>query len=301
MPASASERTLTVGTAGERLDAFVQRSVPGLSRRLVQRLIAEGDVRVNARRARKGTRLRDGDQVTVPELRGLTPEPALPLAIVYEDPHLVVVDKPGGMPSHALDPRQRGTMAAALLAHYPELVEVGDALAPGLVHRLDGGTSGLLVAARTVAAYDALRATFRAHVVEKRYLALVAAAGEVCGGHINTPLAHDPRDRRRMIAAPPGARAWPAATTVESVTTLAGRALVAATIRTGVTHQVRVHLALLGHPVLGDLLYGGPPATLPPGRHALHATELSLPHPADGRRLVLRSALPVELEALLRD
>jgi 23S rRNA pseudouridine1911/1915/1917 synthase len=297
-----AERTLSVGgAAGERLDAFVHRAVPGLSRRLVHRLIAEGNVRVNARRARKGTRLRADDHVTFPELPRLAPEPELPLTIVHEDPYLIVVDKPGGRPAHALDPRQRGTIAAALLARYPELTDVGDPLAPGLVHRLDGGTSGLLVAARTRAAHAALRAAFRAHVVEKRYLAVVAASAEVRGSRVTTPLAHDPGDRRRMIPAPPGTRAWPAATTVEAVTIRHGRALVAATIHTGVTHQVRVHLALLGHPVLGDLLYGGPPAGLPPGRYALHATELALPHPADGRRLTLRSPLPVELQALLED
>jgi 23S rRNA pseudouridine1911/1915/1917 synthase len=121
----------------------------------------------------------------------------------------------------------------------------------------------------------------------------------VRGGQVSTPLAHDPGDRRRMIPAPAGARAWAAETLIEVVVARGERALVAATIRTGVTHQVRVHLALLGHPVLGDLLYGGPPVALAPGRHALHATELTLPHPSDGRRLALRSALPAELETLL--
>jgi 23S rRNA pseudouridine1911/1915/1917 synthase len=294
-----AERTLTAGAAGERLDAFVQGALPGLSRRLVQRLIADGSVRVNARRARKGTRLREGDRVTLPEMPRLVPEPERPLSVVHEDPHLVVVDKPGGVPGHALDPRQRGTMAAALVGHYPEMAEVGDPLAPGLVHRLDTGTSGLLVAARSAADYTALRAAFRAHTVEKRYLAVVAASAPVRGGQVSTPLAHDPGDRRRMIPAPAGARAWAAETFIEVVVARGERALVAATIRTGVTHQVRVHLALLGHPVLGDLLYGGPPVALAPGRHALHATELTLPHPSDGRRLALRSALPAELETLL--
>lgn len=293
--------TLTVGgAAGERLDAFVHRAVPGLSRRLVRRLIAGGDVRVNARRARKGTRLGAGDRVTLPELPSrLAPEPELALAVIHEDAHLVVVDKPGGMPAHALDPRERGTAAAFLLARHPELADVGAPLAPGLVHRLDSGTSGLLVAARTVAAYAGLRAAFRARAVEKRYLAVVAAGPEVRGAHVTASLAHDPRDRRRMIPAPPGARAWDAATEVEVVATREDRALVAATIRSGVTHQVRVHLALLGHPVLGDTLYGGAPAGLPAGRHALHAAGLRLPHPADGRPLALESPLPADLEALL--
>ncbi|HJQ84217.1 MAG TPA: RluA family pseudouridine synthase, partial [Candidatus Binatia bacterium] len=222
------------------------------------------------------------------------------LPVVHEDASIVVVDKPGGMPAHALDPRQRGTAAAFLLARYPEMADVGEPLAPGLVHRLDTGTSGLLVAARTVEAHAALRAALRARRVEKRYVAVVAGTGpELAGTRVVLPLAHDAGDRRRMIAAAPGLRAWPAETALEVLSSWRGRTLVRATIRTGVTHQVRAHLAHVGHPVLGDVLYGGPPVALPAGRHALHASELSLPHPADGRPLVLASALPPDLRALV--
>ena len=300
-----AERTLIVGedagAALPRLDAFVSAVLPDLSRRLVRRVIAEGGVRVNGRRAPKGLRLHAGDRVTVAELPAhLEPEPDLRIAVVYEDGDLVALDKPGGMPAHALDPRQRGTAAAFLLARYPEVAAVGDHLAPGLVHRLDTGTSGLLLAARTAGVYAVLRAAFRARAVEKWYLAAVAGnAASLHGLRTAVPLAHDPRDRRRMVPAAPGARGWPAETYIEVLHAGHERSAVRARIRTGLTHQVRAHLALLDHPVLGDRLYGGPPADLPADRHALHAAAITLAHPADGRPLHLTCAPPGDLHALL--
>jgi 23S rRNA pseudouridine1911/1915/1917 synthase len=193
------------------------------------------------------------------------------------DARVIAVDKPGGVAGHALDPRQRGTVAAALLARWPALAGVGDPLAPGLVHRLDTGTSGVLLAARTAEAFDALRALFRAHAVRKRYVAVVRGAPRP-GTRIDAPLAHDTRDRRRMVAAGPGARAWPAETTIVAVHPCGDVSRIDVEIRTGVTHQIRAHLALAGHPVVGDALYGGPPATtLAPGRHALHAARVEIP------------------------
>jgi 23S rRNA pseudouridine1911/1915/1917 synthase len=293
--------TLTVARDRERLEAFLAAHLPALSRRVVRRVIAEGAVRVNGRRAAKGLRLQAGDRVTLPDLPDrLIPAPELALHVVHEDADLVALEKPGGLPAHALDPRQRATAAAFLLARYPEMAAVGDPLAPGLVHRLDTGTSGLLLAARHAGAHSALRAALRAHRVEKRYLAVVAGSGAGLGAtSITMPLAHDPRDRRRMMPAVPEARAWAAETRLAMLRRGTERSLVEAIIQTGVTHQVRVHLAAAGHPVVGDTLYGGPPADLPPGRHALHATGLELPHPRDGRRLVLTSPLPAELARLV--
>ena len=292
--------TLTVGADAVRLDTFLRGALPAMSRRLVRRLIAEGAVCVNGRPAVKGVRVAPGDRVTLPDLPAtITPEPGLALAVLHEDDALVALDKPGGIPGHALDPRQRGTAAAFLLARYPEMADVGDPLAPGLVHRLDSGTSGLLVAARTRAAHCALRAALRARAVEKRYLAWVAGdASALDGARVALPLAHDPRDRRRMLPATAGVRAWPAETRLAIVAAGRERSLVEATILTGVTHQVRVHLAARGHPVLGDVLYGGAPAGLPRGRHALHAAGLTLPHPTDGRPLSLSALLPADLAAL---
>jgi 23S rRNA pseudouridine1911/1915/1917 synthase len=291
--------THIVGTdAPRRLDAFLHRVLPGLSRRLVHAVIQDGGVRVNDRPARKGTLLRTGDRVIVPAIGPLAPEPELSVAVVHEDDALVVVDKPGGMPGHALDPRQRGTVAGFLLARWPEVATIGDPLAPGLVHRLDTGTSGLLAAARTPAAWQALRAAFRAGRVRKRYLAVVAG-GTPIRTTVDTPLRHDPRDRRRMVPAPEGGRGWRARSLIETVQVAGERQLVAVAIETGVTHQVRVHLALVGHPVLGDHLYGGPAADLPPDRHALHAALLALPHPTKGDEVTVESPLPADLDELI--
>ena len=294
-------RTLTVdaesGAGGPRLDAFLTAALAGLPRRLVRRVIAEGNVRVNGHRAAKGVRLKPGDQVTLPDLPdALAPEPALALPVLHEDAALAVIDKPGGMPAHALDPRQRGTAAAFVLARWPETAEVGDALAPGLIHRLDGGTSGVLVVARTTESFTALRAALAARRIEKRYLAVVAGTAE--DTRVDTPLAHDSRDRRRMTAAKSDDRSWPAESEIRVVTPGRDRSLVAVTMRTGVTHQIRVHLALTGHPVVGDALYGGPPADLPEARHALHASGITLPHPSDGKLIEVESPLPEDLQTL---
>jgi len=302
MPADPSPPSRTIDVdASARLDAFVHAALAPTSRRLVHALIAEGAVRVNGRRAAKGLRLRPGDRVTVPALpSAIAPEPELSLPVVHEDDALVVVEKPGGMPSHALDPRQRGTAAGFLVARYPEMAAVGDLLAPGLVHRLDTGTSGLLAAARTASAHAALRDALRRHVVEKRYLAVVAGrADRLDRRRVDVPLAHDPGDRRRMTTVVGDRRAWPAETWLEVVSVGDDRSLVQATIRTGVTHQVRAHLAHLGHPVLGDVVYGGASAELAPGRHALHAAALALPHPLERRTLRVEAALPRDLRALI--
>jgi 23S rRNA pseudouridine1911/1915/1917 synthase len=295
---SESERTRTLrADAPGRVDAFLHRVLPG-SRRLVKRLIAEGAVHVNGRRARKGDLLQPGDSVSLPDLPPYPrPEPELAIPVVHEDAYLVVLDKPGGVRAHALDPRERGTAAGFLLGAYPETETVGTPLAPGLVHRLDTGTSGLLLAARTPEVYRALRATFTAHRVEKRYLAVVL--GTPSEARIDLPLMHDPGDRRRMRAAAPRARAWPAVSQVRPLASLGNHALVEVDIKTGVTHQVRAHLASIGHPVLGDVLYGGPALPLPPGRHALHAARLALPHPVSGAPLVVESPLPGDLRSLL--
>lgn len=279
---------------GGRLDAVVRRLRPDLSRRLVRTLVADGLVRVNGRRAAKGTAVRPGDVVEVAALEGVAPEPETPLHVLYEDDALIAVDKPGGMRGHALDPRQPGTVAGALVARYPELATVGDPLSGGLVHRLDTGTSGVLVAARTPASHATLRAAFRRHEVVKRYVAVVAGV-PVAGTVVDAALAHDPADRRRMRTARPGDRAWPAETRVRAVEAHGDRARVEIEIRSGVTHQVRVHLAALGHPILNDRLYGGPPAALAGARHALHAAVLELPG-----RPELAAPLPADVDALVR-
>jgi 23S rRNA pseudouridine1911/1915/1917 synthase len=294
-------RTVVVERDGVRLDVFLGRQLPAVSRRVVRRVIGEGAVRVNGRRAAKGARLRAGDVVSLPELSGaVVAEPGPGPTVLYEDDDLVAVDKPGGMPSHAVDPRQRHTAGAFLLARWPEMAGVGDALAPGLVHRLDTGTSGVLLAARTAHAHAELRALLRAHVVEKHYLAVVAGdARALTDVRVDAALAHDPRDRRRMVPARPGMRAWPAETRLAVERAGPERSLVAATILTGVTHQVRAHLAHVGHPVLNDMVYGVMTPALPPGRHALHAACVRLRHPRTGAPLDVTAPLPADLARLL--
>jgi 23S rRNA pseudouridine1911/1915/1917 synthase len=289
---SDGSRAVVASDSPRRLETFVRAAMPSLSRRLVRRLIADGTVRVNGRPAPKGAALAVGDVVDLPAPPRLVPEPGR-LAVLYADDAIVAVDKPGGVPGHALDPRERGTVAARLLARYPELAGVGDPLAPGLVHRLDTGTSGVLVAARTPVAFAELRAAFRAHAVAKRYVAIVAGMPEP-GLVIDAPLAHDPSNRRRMRAALPGDRAWRARSTILEAVAHGATATVVVEIRTGVTHQVRAHLALAGHPVLNDPLYGGPPAALPPGRHALHGQSVRLRNGV----LTIAAPLPADLAAL---
>ena len=276
-----------------RLDALVRRLLPDLSRRLIRTLLAEGAITVNGRIAVKGARIAAGDVVEVPALEGLAPEPDHALTILYEDADMVAVDKPGGVPGHALDPRQRGTIAGALLARYPELARVGDPLSAGLVHRLDTGTSGVLVAARSNVTHQALREAFRRRAVTKHYLAIVDGA-PMSDCVVDTPLAHDPGDRRRMRAAHPGDRAWPARTEIGRVVLHGPLALVELTLRTGVTHQARAHLALAGCPIVGDEVYGGS-VRLPAGRHALHALRLEVPD----RALELEAPFPADLGSLL--
>jgi 23S rRNA pseudouridine1911/1915/1917 synthase len=277
-----------------RLDACLRALAPELSRRRIRTLVADGAVLVNGRPARKGARVVDGDVVELPALATLEPEPDLPLRVLFEDAHVVAIDKPGGVPGHALDPDQRGTVAAALLARYPELAAVADPLAAGLVHRLDTGTSGVLLAARTAEAHRELRAAFRRHDVTKRYVAVVAGTPAI-GAVVDAALAHDPGDRRRMRLARPTDRAWPARTEVVAVEPHGELAVIEVEIRTGVTHQVRVHLARLGHPIVGDALYGGPTGPLAAHRHALHARRLEVP--AYG--LCIEAPVPDDLRALV--
>ena len=288
----------------ERLDKAVAKLF-GVSRGRAMDWIAEGRVRVDGRRAPKGAQVAHGAHVSVdmPPPDQPAPQPELPIRIVHADVHLVVADKPAGMPSHPLKPGERGTAANALVGRFPELAQVGPSPREGgLVHRLDTDTSGLLLAARTQAAHAMLRAQFAARTVDKGYLALVA--GEIhAGGEIALPLLHDPRDASKMLpasdpdyAAEHGARQ--ALTTFTPVERRGGFTLLEVQIATGVMHQIRAHLAFIGHPLAGDTLYGGP---LVAGldRHFLHAARLGFLHP-DGSRASFASPLPDDLQAALR-
>jgi len=259
-------------------------------------------VTVNGRRAGKGQMLKPGDAVHVTELSEVddprvVPQPDLPLAMLGVSASWVAVDKPAGWPTQPIRPGETGTLANALAARHPECFQVGerDTGMGGLLHRLDRQTSGVVLAARTQTAWEELRAQFARRAVEKTYLALVA--GRLEGpARIATPLAHDPRRPGRMCPGTEDA-GLPAETRVEPVRNFGGLSLVRATIRTGVTHQVRCHLALLGHPIVGDRLYGGPPAG--PGcdsrRHFLHAAAISFPDPDGGGAIRIVSPVPPEM------
>ncbi len=294
-----------------RLDIFLTSAVPGLSRRHTRDLIAQGTVRVNGRRAAKARLVGPRDVVSIaggrphPQ-RDLAPQPELLVRVLYEDADLIALDKPPGLPSLALRSGDRDTIANFLVARHPGIQTVSsNPLEAGLVHRLDTGTSGVLLAARTPVAHAHLRNQFRARRVAKRYLALVA--GDCASaGSIAAPIAHVPRHARRMCVCPDpdqAARlhARPAHSAFRPLARFGVATLLAVDIRTGVRHQVRVHLASIGHAVLGDETYQprGISTVLVP-RLMLHARRLRLLHPADERPIALRAPLPDDMRAMLQ-
>ncbi len=292
------EITVPEGTPPTRLDRFVAGTFPAASRR---RIRASGAaLLLNGRRARRSAVVRPGDRVAVPEdlIRPpeITPLPELHLPVLYADAFVIAVDKPAGISSVAAPGGQRQTVAAFLAARFPEVCAVGTSpLEGGLVHRLDRDTSGILLAARTLQAYRELRRQFRAGEVVKEYLALVH--GDVRGpGEVATPIAHDPRHPSRMRLCPDAAsqrelRARPARTLYQPEVRYGACTLVRVVTRTGVRHQIRVHLASIGHPVVADPVYGprGAPGS---SALALHATRIRFVHPGTGQHQALGSPLP---------
>jgi 23S rRNA pseudouridine1911/1915/1917 synthase len=301
---------------GERLDRFLAAVQTDLSRSRLQGLIRSGRVSVNGRAARASQRLRDGDRVRVevpePEPTTLAAEP-LPLAIVHEDLDLVVLEKPAGLVIHPGAGVRRGTLVHALLHRYPEIAAVGGATRPGIVHRLDKDTSGLLVVARSARAYRVLVEALRAREVKRTYTALVWGEPRQAEGVIETALGRHPKDRKRMAVLTRGGK--PARTRWRVVERFGVASRLEVGLDTGRTHQIRVHLAHLGHPVVGDPVYGGRGKKLLSlreaerslatellkclPRQALHASALELTHPATGTRLAFGSPLPEDLERAL--
>jgi 23S rRNA pseudouridine1911/1915/1917 synthase len=298
--------------AGSRIDRFAAARLPGLSRARVQALLDGGRVRLDGRPARASQRLREGQvvEVEVPEPEPATPGPEdIPLRVVHEDARLLVVDKPAGMTVHPGAGRASGTLVNALLHHVRDLSGVGGVLRPGIVHRLDRGTSGLIVVAKDDEAHRALARQFAERMVEKEYLAIVLGTPARAEGEITARIGRDPTHRKRMSTRAPRGRE--ARSCYRVVERLDGAALLRVRIHTGRTHQIRVHLASIGHPVVGDATYGGGrrpapgrreasrEALLSLGRPALHAARLAFTHPATGERLVFDSPLPEDLLLLL--
>ncbi len=293
--------------AGLRMDVFLSRRLPDLSRSEIQRLIRAGHVTADGRLVKASAVVTAGldARVVVPPPDPALVEPeALPLQIVYDDADLVVIDKPAGMVVHPAPGHVRGTLVNALLHHVRGLSGVGGRERPGIVHRLDRGTSGLMVIAKHDAAHRELSRQFRERTIVKEYVALVWGR-MAAGTTMEQPIGRDPRDRRKMSSRAERSRA--AATTVVEARTLGAVSLVRVRIATGRTHQIRVHLSEAGHPVVGDALYGGVRRRLPVSQAALgrldrpflHAARLEFTHPIDGRRLTFSAPLPPDLATVL--
>jgi 23S rRNA pseudouridine1911/1915/1917 synthase len=280
-----------------RLDAVVAR-MTGEPRADVQRAIAAGRVRVDGEARPKSHRLRGGERVTVElERDGPLAAEGPPVPIRYEDAHLAVVVKPAGLVTHPTAGRRGGTLVNRLLGMGVPLAPAGGPLRPGIVHRLDAGTSGLLVVAKTDAAYAALRSMFRAHTVQRRYLTLVKGVVANDTFAVDAPLGR--RAARIVVDATEGKGAE---TGFEVRRRFGGTTLLEAVPRTGRTHQIRVHLAAVGHPVLGDRAYGGggdDARRLGLDRPFLHAWRLSFPHPISGDGVSVEEGLPPELAEIL--
>ena len=301
---------------GARLDTFLTALLPGFSRSQVQRLIKEGRVRLCPERAqptrvegRPSTAVRAGQAYTV-EISELTPArplpEALPLRIVYEDPDIVVLDKPPGMVVHPGAGHSSGTLVNALLHHVKDLSGIGGELRPGIVHRLDRGTSGVMVVAKHDRAHQELSRQFKDREVEKEYVALVWGVVQA-GRRIDAAIGRDPGQRQKMSTR--ARRARSAVTRVTFARHFNGVTLVKVAIATGRTHQIRVHLSAIGHPIVGDAVYGGLHRRVGASLRAvqrldrpfLHAAHLRFTHPADGRRVEFDSPLPPDLQGVLDD
>lgn len=286
--------------AGERVDRAVAL-LTGWSRAEVQVLIDDGAIQVDGRAVIKSRRLEVGDVVDLlaePAAAGRPEGQEIPIVVVSEDADVIVIDKPAGLIVHPGAGHPDGTLVNGLLHRYPELAAVGDPARPGIVHRLDANTSGLLAVARTPAAYDALVAGLAARTVDRGYLALVWGVPDAGSGVIDAPIGRSVRRPTRM-AVREGGRAARTRYAVERTFADPYVSLLGCTLETGRTHQIRVHLAAIKHPVVGDPAYGGIRAGIDIARPFLHAATLAFAHPVTGEPQRFTSALPPDLVRVL--
>jgi 23S rRNA pseudouridine1911/1915/1917 synthase len=303
--------TIPADAEGWRLDRALAAALPTVSRERLKALISSGEVRDPA-----GAQVRDPAskakagtyEVHVPEPRPAHNEPQdIALTIVYEDDHLIVIDKPAGMVVHPAAGNADRTLVNALLHHCAgRLSGIGGVARPGIVHRIDKDTSGLMVAAKTDVAHEGLAAQFARHSIDRRYLAIVAGLPNPPSGTVDAPLARSSANRQKMAVVAEG-RGKRAVTHYRMVTALRHSALVECRLETGRTHQVRVHMTSLGHPLLGDPVYGRVKIThrdllnqLDFKRQALHAQTLGFQHPATRQSLSFKSAIPADMQELFR-
>ena len=307
---TATKREVEVGAEhdGDRLDAFLAAALPDRTRSQLQKLIKDGHV-AGAAKLRASMPVKTGQRFTI-DLPEAVPTTAvaedLPLTILYEDTDLVVIDKPAGMVVHPGAGHSSGTVVNALLFHVDDLSGIGGELRPGIVHRLDRGTSGVMIAAKNDAAHQELSRQFHDREVEKEYIALVWGLVQA-GKRIDAPIGRDPNDRQKMSTR--ARRSRSAVTRVTWALNLRGVSLIHVAIHTGRTHQIRVHLSEIGHPIVGDQTYGGvhrhvsgdvrPVQRLV--RPFLHAARLKFTHPSDGRVMEFESPLPPDLQSVIDD
>jgi len=296
---------LTVGrtAAGARLDRWLAESLPDLSRSRIQHLIAGQHVTVNGAATKASHRLHGGEtiEIDVPPLPpdDLVPEP-IALTVLHEDDHVLVIDKPAGMVVHPGAGNATGTLAAAALAHAPAIAGVGGPRRPGIVHRLDKDTSGVLVMAKTRAAYEGLTAQLVERSVTRRYVAVVHGRVGLTAGVVDAPMGRDPSHRQRMAVRPAG-KGKRAVTHYRVVERFPHFTYLELRLETGRTHQIRVHMASLGHPIVGDRTYGRSHGKQPIASEglALHAVTLAFLHPISQKRLEFTAEFPLRLERLL--
>jgi 23S rRNA pseudouridine1911/1915/1917 synthase len=296
--------------AGQRLDKVVVAVMPGLGRKGARRMFEEGRIRINGRRPYKGDLAKQGDEITIalPDQEGpdAIAEPGAELSVRLETPHLVVVEKPAGQPTAPIRDGETSTLANALVGHYPEMAGIGHSpREPGLVHRLDTETSGLVLAARTADAFEALSQGLKQNGIEKAYLLICQADGLGSAGEITIPIAHHPKDKKRMypcLHPRDVARYRPReATTTFRVLRVSGEwAIVEARANAAIRHQIRAHMAAIDHPLAGDALYGGPAAPAL-ARHALHASFIRWKGSPAIPAFEVRSPFPSDLVAAFPD
>jgi 23S rRNA pseudouridine1911/1915/1917 synthase len=321
MPSETDRLALTVSftadsEAGERLDRALTPYLPGLTRSAIQRLIDEGHALVDGRQVKSGHKLRPGERVDAvvppPRPTEIAPEP-IPLDVVHEDADILVINKPKGLVVHPAPGHGGGTLVNAVLAHAgDELSGIGGEERPGIVHRLDRDTSGLILVAKTDTAHESLQRQIAGRTAERRYLALVRGTPKFERAEVDACIGRHPTDRKRMAVLPSTAHPppRPALTELTVLERFPGFALLEARLQTGRTHQIRVHCAYIGHPVIGDPVYGprlNDPHILPDVRRAiealegqaLHAYRLAFDHPRSGERLTFTAPPPPDTQAFL--
>lgn len=288
---------------GERVDRVIAL-VTGCSRSTAATLVAAGAVLLDDEVVTtRSAKVSAGQSLTVPEVdldpRAAEPDPSVELVVVHEDDDVLVVDKPAGLVVHPGAGHDRGTLVQGALAHAPSIAGVGDPGRPGIVHRLDHGTSGLLVVAKSAVAYESLVAQFGARSVDRHYVALVWGHPVDDAGLVDAPIGRSARRPTRMTVAASGREARTRFEVQRRFDEPAATALVACTLETGRTHQIRVHLSAIGHPVVGDDQYGGVRPALSPARPLLHAASLGFTHPVTGEHLAFTAELPPDFQGIL--